>query len=524
MSESDRHSSGEEYGSTPPGSPGLLSDFNLEKSVSNPDLNYLRENIVESPMGVGLGTRLQAKHKDGKEEQLARTLQKVEYLKKDIEGWAQICADAPSNTFVIYANYDRLQTKRKIVAREALLRGAEMRVVREIESLGTRMDNIRKLAEKRHQRQGSSALGNPQPSVTQVEDEVFNEGDGLEGRITHPPLVEMQAQIEPEVEKTPPPRQGTGEIPTPQTPETGNIESESLTASVERIISSFNSARRAAETGEVTEDRENMIDQIIQSIHEVGNSIAPHTSRGEKQIGSEGVDQRYKSLEDQLGNHSIQLSNIETMYVSIQAKLESMRTNLTEVEGSISQVQISQGVTLSRIDQLESRVGLIDKNIKSYIAKKLAPIKEQLSTQSQETHSSQVTLQLETSIKSRIERYCEELGLQDLRKDVSEIKEQHELGERTVETLRDIVVEVRDQVTRNPLSANVSRSAHTSTPCPPDPTQSSRECEVIKSSIERSIRLIRQLTETKLTLGSDVGLIKKCNKEDTGKVNRYVKA
>ncbi len=61
-------------------------------------------------------------------------------------------------------------------------------------------------------------------------------------------------------------------------------------------------------------------------------------------------------------------------------------------------------------------------------------------------------------------------------------------------------------------------------PAPPDPTQSSRECEVIKSSIERSIRLIRQLTETELTLGSDVGLIKKCNKEDTGKVNRYVKA
>ena len=523
MSESDRHSSGEECGSTPPGSPGLLSDFNLEKSVSNPDLNYLRENIVESPMGVGLGTRLQAKHKDGKEEQLARTLQKVEYLKKDIEGWAQICADAPSNTFVIYANYDRLQTKRKIVAREALLRGAEMRVVREIEGLGTRLDNIRKVAEKRYQRQGTRTLGNPQPSVTQVEDEVFNEGEGLEGRIT-PPLVGLQGQIEPEIEKTPPPRQRAEEIPTPHTPETGNIESESLTASVERIITSFNSARRAAETGEVTNDREDMIDQIIQSIHEVGSSLQPRISRQESQMDSEGLDQRYKNLEDQLGNHSTQLSNIEMRYISIQAKLESMRTNLTEVEGSISQVQISQGVTLTRLDQLENRVGLIDKNIKSYIAKKLAPIKEQMGKLSPETHSSQVTLQLETSIQSRVKRYCEELGLQDLRKDVSEIKEQHELGERTLETLRDIVVEVRDQVTRNPLSANVSRSAHTSTPCPPDPTQSSRECEVIKSSIERSIRLIRQLTETKLTLGSDVGLIKKCNKEDTGKVNRYVKA
>ena len=69
-----------------------------------------------------------------------------------------------------------------------------------------------------------------------------------------------------------------------------------MTVSVERIITSFNSARRAAETGELTKDREDMIDQIIQSIHEVGNSLASHTSRGESQTGSEGLDQRYKSL------------------------------------------------------------------------------------------------------------------------------------------------------------------------------------------------------------------------------------
>ena len=182
MSESDCHSSVENNSSTPPDSPGLISEFNLERSVSNPDFNCSWENIVESPMGVGLGTRLQARQKDGKEEQLARTLQRVEYLKKDVEGWEEICTDSPLDLFVIYASYERLQNKRKIVAREALLRGADMRVVREIEGLGTRMDIIKRLAEKRYQRQGTRALGNLQPSIMQGEDEVFNEEEGLEGR------------------------------------------------------------------------------------------------------------------------------------------------------------------------------------------------------------------------------------------------------------------------------------------------------------------------------------------------------
>ena len=181
MSESDCHSSVENNSSTPPDSPGLISEFNLERSVSNPDFNCSWENIVD-PIGVGLGTRLQARQKDGKEEQLARTLQRVEYLKKDVEGWEEICTDSPLDLFVIYASYERLQNKRKIVAREALLRGADMRVVREIEGLGTRMDIIKRLAEKRYQRQGTRALGNLQPSIMQGEDEVFNEEEGLEGR------------------------------------------------------------------------------------------------------------------------------------------------------------------------------------------------------------------------------------------------------------------------------------------------------------------------------------------------------
>ena len=80
---------------TTPSSPGLMSEFNLNRCTSNPYLNYLRENLLESPMGQGLGTRLQARQTDATSYKLARTLQRLEYLKIDVEGWATWAGETP---------------------------------------------------------------------------------------------------------------------------------------------------------------------------------------------------------------------------------------------------------------------------------------------------------------------------------------------------------------------------------------------------------------------------------------------
>ena len=50
-----------------------------------------------------------------------------------------------------------------------------------------------------------------------------------------------------------------------------------------------------------------------------------------------------------------------------------------------------------------------------------------------------------------------------------------------------------------------------------------RECELIQSSVEGSVRLIRQLISTKVEKSSEVGLINKCNREDAQKIFRYSK-
>ena len=532
VSESDRRSGGSSGSSSPtsPTSPGLMSDFNLERSISNPDLAYLRENIIESPMGQGLGTRLQASRSERRSEKLERTLQRVEYLRVDVESWAgieQLASEAnPIRLDVSMMNYDQLMARKKMLAKEALIRGADMKVIRLIEGLGTRMDGLKRLAERREQRSTSTAAGNPTQPIGHIVDEVFQEDQapGEEGvQVVEPPLT----QVEPEREKNPAPsveEPPPSEIQTP--PRRASIGSESMTASVEKIIQSFNAARRAAELGEEAPPRGEVVDQIIASIREVGATLGnptPNTSQSEELAQVTRVG---KENSDKLVDHASQLSSMETKCSAIQNTMVRISNSINQIESAVSKLQETQGTSTNRLSQLETKVNLIDSNIKAYIGRKIAPIKEQVSNlrlDNLPTQNTQVTPHLQTTIKTTIEKYCTEVGLAEIRKELDELKEHNTIEERTVENLREIVVEVRDQVSRNPISANVSRSAHTSTPMPPDPTQSSRECEVIKNNIERSIRQIRQLTATVINMGSDVGLIKKCNKEDTSKVNKYVK-
>jgi len=513
-----------------------MSELNLDRSISNPDLAYLRENIIESPIGHGLGTRLQARKSDKKAEKLERTLQRVEYLRLDVESWAWVEQQGNEGHKVTLEvslkNYDQLMVRKKTLAKEALLRGADMKIIRQIEGLGTRMDNLKKLAERRAQRKNAALTGTSAQTFASITDEVFAEDQVTEG-ITIPTTNTPPQQVEPEREKTPPPHQVLEQpednLQPPGSPtEVGSGEgnSPSMSASVERIISSFNAARRAADEGEMVSERHEVVEQIIASIRTAGASLSTDPLEDSQREELNRITQVGKDNSDKLDNHTSQLSVLEAKVNSIQASITKISECLNKTETAVSRIQETQSSTLGRVSQLEQKVHLIDSNIKTYIGRKLAPIKEKVSNMSLEgfpVSNTELTPTLQTKIRSTVEQYCSEAGLTEIRQELREIKDHNTIEERTVENLREIVVEVREQISRNPLSANTTRSAHTSTPVPPDPTQSSRECEVIRYNIERSIRQIRQLTATVINMGSDVGLIKKCNKEDTSKVNKYVK-
>ena len=102
-------------------------------------------------------------------------------------------------------NNDQLMARKKMLAKEALIRAADMKVIRQIEGLGTRMDGLKRLAERREQRSTSTAPGNPTQPISHIVDEVYQEdqapGDG-EIQVVDPPTT----QVEPEREKSPAPQ------------------------------------------------------------------------------------------------------------------------------------------------------------------------------------------------------------------------------------------------------------------------------------------------------------------------------
>ena len=330
--------------------------------------------------------------------------------------------------------------RKKALAKEALLRGADMKIIRQIEGLGTRMDNLKKLAERRAQRQPLSTTGTSAQTLAPITDEVFDEDQVTEEIINPGPNTRSQ-QVEPEREKTPPPHQVLEQpednLQPPASPAelgTGEIQSPSMTASVERIIRSFKAARSAADRGEKVSMRDEVVEQIIASIRTVGATIGVNPSETNQREKLNQLTKVGKDNSDKLDNHTSQLSTLEAKINSIQASIMKISDNLNQTETAVSKIQETQSNTQGRVSQLEQKVYLIDSNIKAYIGRKLAPIKEKVSNlrvESSPGHGTELTPLLQTKIKSTVEKYCSEAGLTEIRQELRELKDQNTIEERT---------------------------------------------------------------------------------------------
>ena len=236
-----------------------------------------------------------------------------------------------------------------------------------------------------------------------------------------------------------------------------------MTASVERIIRSFNAARSAADRGEEVSARDEVVDQIIASIRTAGATIGVDPSEINYREEVNQLLQAGKDTSDKLETHTSQLSVLEAKINSIQASIRKISDSLNQAETAVSKLQETQVNTQGRVNQLEQKVYLIDSNIKAYIGRKLAPIKEKVSNlrvEGFQDYNADLTPTIQTKIRSTVEKYCSEVGLTQIRQELRELKDHNTIEERTVENLREIVVEVREQINRNPLSANITRSAH----------------------------------------------------------------
>ena len=108
-----------------------------------------------------------------------------------------------------------------------------------------------------------------------------------------------------------------------------------------KIIQTFNAARRAADLGEEVAPREEMVEQIIASIREVGATLGNPTLNTTQSEELNQVTRLGKENSDKSVDHASQLSSMETKCNSIQNTMVRISTSINQIESAVSKLQES---------------------------------------------------------------------------------------------------------------------------------------------------------------------------------------
>ena len=187
---------------------------------------------------------------------------------------------------------------------------------------------------------------------------------------------------------------------------------------------------------------------------------------------------------------------------SLEDSLKSISNLCTNISQKLDIVTDNSSTNSNRLLNLESRVDELDRNTKLYIDAKLNSVVNQIPKTSNElTHSS-------------------DLRIETLKKEVRSLKRKQLSDEHAISLISETIANVKDQVDS---SLDESRSFSNNT------TQFSRtrinrdnERNLMHDSIESIAKLIRQLIAGKVSIHSELSIIRKSN-DDIKKVTAYIK-
>ena len=291
-------------------SPPLRDIDNLELTRSNPNISPLGSGMIETPLGVGLGTRFQARNNPRALEQQSRAEKMCKDLFRDLDIWIpSMKSSPPPELLVIVEGYERFKRRIQRSSEEAILRRLSTQYTFQLSDYLVQLQTLKKRAERRERRDLNNLISRPSTSTDESGDEeenVFydnipppdNPGDNIQSDADNilPPPVE---HVEPEPEK----EKGTA-----------NSGKSPLSKSLNDII------------------------------HVVKNS---HQGEG---IHYNKIETRIKSLEDSL-------SSITKLCSNISQKLDIVVDN--------------SSTNSSRITVVENRVDELDRNTKLYVDSKI---------------------------------------------------------------------------------------------------------------------------------------------------------
>jgi len=155
----------------------LITDLELNRHASNPDISSPGSGLVDTPIGLGRGTLLRSGRNlpaFGLQEKVINDCSKI---KKEVESWLlTIKANPPPPIDHIYESYERYKRRVTRINQEALVRRLDMSLTFGLAELLLKLEEVRKATSRRERKElNPDALQAPnEPDNVFVEDQLDN--------------------------------------------------------------------------------------------------------------------------------------------------------------------------------------------------------------------------------------------------------------------------------------------------------------------------------------------------------------
>ena len=134
--------------------PGLISSIDIYAHNSNPNLTTNPGVLLETPVGVGMGTRFQLRQVGGKTAKQEKALKDCEVLIKEADKWLEdMYAESRLDFDRIYEGAERFKRRIARTSQEALIRLIDRSVVDRLASIQISIEKLRKKAEREDKKQ-----------------------------------------------------------------------------------------------------------------------------------------------------------------------------------------------------------------------------------------------------------------------------------------------------------------------------------------------------------------------------------
>ena len=450
----------------------LITDLELNHHASNPDISSPGSGLIDTPIGLGRGTRLRSGRNlpaFGPQEKLINDCAKI---KKEVESWLlTVKAIPPPPIDHIYESYERYKRRVSRINQEALVRRLDMSLTFGLAELLLKLEEVKKATSRRERK------------------ELNQEG--------------VQVVVEPD-----------------------NVFVEDQLASIEPPIASIELNKSHSLSASSQNSLSETVNNIIDFVHDANLHISPVLQPSRITPPTPGSNPWSESMLREKEEILNRLSKLEGSCKVRDKIVDQIKIDLEEMSEKANLIMSNNLDTDDKIERLRSDVDKIDRGVKRYIDNRMVDLKTQIDKNRILDDKGNLTNPILQNIKEALVKEPPVESLKEIRSEIESLKVRNKCEEITIASIRDLAIDVKNKLEMSGIE-NISQSINNESTGLLTTINSSfhkqKERDLVKDAIDNSAKLIRQIIKVKVSESSELNLIRKCN-VDIKKITSYSKS